>query len=548
MAIENSLINQIKNSYIKNRIQKIDSDFLEFEENMISVEDQNRILTLLKNKINNLSNNNNSIILYICGITDEFDFEKARSNTIGGSPPDIDIDHDALEREKAIQWVVDYWGRENVANIITHGTFKPKSLTRSWYRVTEGDPKDLDAVLKQIPKPKYGKEATLEEILEINPSIKEEEKYSDFYKFANQLEDMVANFGIHAAGLVISDNPIMDVVPTWKNSKADAITQFDMKEVEDLGLIKFDFLSIDTLSIIKQAVKLIEATTGKKIDPYSIEDGDSKAYTMMEEGMLTGVFQMETSGMAKKLISKIQPRSIEELSDISALNRPGPLQARLDKQYIDNKNNGYPQTGIPKPMEELLKNTNWTLIYQEQVMAICSDIAGFTAKESDDIRRAMGKKNVDVLNEYKEQFIKGCTQKGGLTQSYSEDLWEDMVGFADYCLAGSTKIRTSKGLKTIDELFFGDDYKFLHEETVKSLNDFGNIIYQEVNQLHCKGIKNTYVYQLHNGKEIICTPDHKFLLQNNEMAEIENIFNEKLELKILEEEIENTDKNKKSNS
>ena len=199
-------------------------------------------------------------------------------------------------------------------------------------------------------------------------------------------------------------------------------------------------------------------------------------------------------------------------------------------------------------MEELLKNTNWTLIYQEQVMAICSDIAGFTAKESDDIRRAMGKKNVDVLNEYKEQFIKGCTQKGGLTQSYSEDLWEDMVGFADYCLAGSTKIRTSKGLKTIDELFFGDDYKFLHEETVKSLNDFGNIIYQEVNQLHCKGIKNTYVYQLHNGKEIICTPDHKFLLQNNEMAEIENIFNEKLELKILEEEIENTDKNKKSNS
>ena len=518
----------IKTNYIKKRLNQVDSEFLSFEESMISSKDLDTILALIDSpKKVSLPNPHNSIILYICGLTNEFDFEKARADTVGGSPPDIDIDHDALDRDKAIQWVVDHWGRDQVANIITHGTFKPKSLVRSFYRVTEGDQEDMSEVLKQIPKPKYGKEASLEEIIEVNSSIVEEARYEEFHEFASKLEDMVANFGIHAAGIVISDFPIRDVVPTWKNSKADAITQFDKNETEELGLIKFDFLSIDTLSIVKEAVKMIKQTTGNEIEPYLIPDGDKKAYTLLHHGLLTGIFQMETSGMAKKLILQIKPTSIEELSGISALNRPGPLQAGLDTQYIENKANGYAPSELPPQVAEILKTSYWTLIYQEQVMAICSDLAGFSQKEADDIRRAMGKKDVKVLNNYKKHFLAGCTTTGGLAIDYAEELWEDLLGFADYCLHGDTLIKTTEGnveLKTIINSL--DDF------VVFSINERNQVLKQKVAQRWTRGIKPIYNYHLEDGSTITATEDHKLMTKTGDMLPIEDIYIQKLDLQL----------------
>ena len=528
------MINQIKKNYISERVSEVDNDFLSFEEDMLSSADKESILSLLFLLQNNqkikLPNPHNSIILYICGLTDEFDFYKARSNTVGGSPPDIDIDHDALDRDAAIQWVVEKWGRDQVANIITHGTFKPKSLARSFYRVTEGNTQDLNEILKKIPLPKYGKEASYAEILEKNPAITSEDRYKDFHNFATVLEDMVANFGIHAAGLVISDHPVRDVVPTWKNSKADLITQFDMKEVENLGLIKFDFLSIDTLSIIKECVRLIEQEKQQKINPYGIPDGDNRAYTMLHEGLLTGVFQMETSGMAKKLITRIKPTSIDELSDINAINRPGPLQANLDDEYIRNKKNGYAPDHLPAQVAELLKTSHWTLIYQEQVMAICSELAGFSSKESDDIRRAMGKKDVDVLNEYKKTFIFGCVETGGLAQSYAEELWEDLIGFADYCLVGETKL-----LKNIDTNNSDIGVKLIDlmenpKSTVFSLSEDGSILEQKISQRWNKGLRQVYTYNIGESMSVTCTPDHKFMLKDGSFKAIQEIYEEGLEL------------------
>lgn len=435
-------MNEIKTFYISERHNTVDKDFLEFEEDMISDKDQETILSLLKNtssKLAKLDNPHNSIILYITGITDIFDFAKGRSDTIGGSPPDIDIDFDALDREKAIQWVVDNWGRDKVANIITHGTFKPKSIIRKFYRVTEGSSKDQSDLLKMIPPPKYGRESSIKEIVEKEPKFK---TYEPFYTSSTKLENMVSNFGIHAAGIVISDFPIHDVVPVWKNGKADMITQFDKKEVEDLGLIKFDFLSIDTLSIIKECVKLIKVNQEIEIDPWSLPDGDSKAYTAMHAGFLTGMFQVETSGKAKDLIQRIKPEMIPHISDISALNRPGPAQAGLDEQYITNKNNGYPPEDLPDIIADILKDTYWTLVYQEQVMEIVSKVAGFSMRESDDIRRAMGKKDIDFLSAYQKRFIDGAL-KSGLTESYADGLWEDLLGFADYCFNKSHSVAYS---------------------------------------------------------------------------------------------------------
>lgn len=434
------MICEIKSFYLQDRLSSVDEDFLSFEEQMISDRDAETILNILNSGVNTkLPNPHNSIILFLTNLSDEFDFFKARSDTIGGSPPDIDIDFDAVDRQKAIDWVVEYWGRENVANIITHGTFKPKSLARAYYRVTEGNTQELNTILKKIPPPKYGKEATLNEIVDLHPDVKD---YDDFYSAATKLENMISNFGIHAAGVVISDFPISDVVPVWKNSKADLITQFDKDEVESLGLIKFDFLGIDTLSIMKETVRLIKQERGIELDLDAIEDGDEKTYKMMHSGLLTGCFQMETSGSAKQLIADIEPYNIEETSDISALNRPGPLQAKFHIDYIENKRNGYPPDDMPEPVANILKDTYWTLVYQEQVMRLCSELAGFTLQEADDVRRAMGKKKASVLAKWYQRFVDGCIEHAGLTKDYAQNLWiilagdpndETNNGFADYC-------------------------------------------------------------------------------------------------------------------
>lgn len=514
---------KLKNFYISDRLCKVDEDFLSYEEDFIPQKDLDLILSLLQadSKIK-LNNPHNSIILYITCLTDEFDFNKARCDTIDGSPPDIDIDFDAIDRDKAIDWVVEKWGRDNVANIITHGTFKPKSLARGFYRVTEGNNDHLNELLKKIPQPKFGKEATLQEILDLNKEIQTEEKYKDFLQFASKTENMVSTFGIHAAGLVISDFPIHDTIPMWKNSKAERITQFDKDEVEELGLIKFDFLSIDTLSIIKECVKLIKDSTGNDIDIFSIEDHDEKAYSLMSSGILTGIFQMETSGNAKKLISEIEPDSIEALSDISALNRPGPMQAGIDTQYITNKKLGYSEKEIPEILSEILQSTNYTLVYQEQVMEICCKIAGFTLKEADDIRRAMGKKKKKVLDEYEPIFIKGAESKG-IDSFTAKELWDDLIGFADYCLHGSTTVYT------IEEGFIPIS-RIVEESlpyTVLSVAPNGTdhiLEFQEIQQFWTKGDKICYKYILEDNQEIISTDDHKFLTSNLEMKPIDEIY------------------------
>ena len=512
---------------IDERYDQVDPDYLAFEVKMISDEDLERIFWLLTEKIKFESNPYNSILLYITGITDDFDFNKARSEMVGGAPPDIDIDHDALDREEAIQWCVDYWGRENVANIITHGTFKPKSLARSFYRITEGNNEDLNELLKKIPMPVYGKEATLDEILEVAPEIKEEKRYANFLEFADRIEGMVSTFGIHAAGIIISDTEVNDTVPVWKNSKADRITQYDKDECEELGLIKFDFLGIDTLSIIKECRHLIKHHTLLDIEPYAIEDGDERTYQTLCNGLLTGVFQMETSGTAKKLILSIRPKSIEDLSAISALNRPGPLQAGLDKQYIENKYKGSPPKDLPDNVAEVLKASYWTLVYQEQVMDICSKIAGFTPKEADDIRRAMGKKKHEVLEKYKEQFIEGCQSIGGLAKDYSSNLWDDLVGFADYCLLGNTKVQTTNGTLTIKDIVDN----FISAEVFSYSFKDKNFIKQKVSQWYNRGVKPVYRYTLEDGTYVDCTEDHKFLTINDDMLEIDAIFNKNIKLK-----------------
>ena len=534
-----SCLRFIHQRLLQERLESVDNDYLEYEVTMISDQDLIRIHDLIiaieSNDIEKISNPHNSILLYVTGLTDNFDFEKSRSDMVGGAPPDIDIDHDALDREEAIQWCVDYWGRDKVANIITHGTFKPKSLARSFYRITEGNQDDLSDLLKMIPPPVYGKEATLEEILEENKDLSEEQRYSAFLDFADRIENMVANFGIHAAGIIISDKNISDTVPIWKNSKAERITQYDKDECEDLGLIKFDFLGIDTLSVIKECKHLISENHNVEIAPYAIPDGDQETYDVLASGKLTGVFQMETSGIAKRLITDIKPRSIEDLSAISAINRPGPLQAGLDKQYIVNKLNNSPPEDLPDAVAEILKASYWTLIYQEQILALFTELAGFDPKTADDIRRAMGKKKLSVLEVYEPKFIKGCQSVGGLTADYAESLWKDILGFADYCLVSTTRVALPEqdSFSTIQHLV---DTQYSGNILSYDYNtDSTSAIIQKVSQWHSKGSKQSYRYTMDDGSYVDCTPNHNFLTQDDDMVEIDFAYMQSIELKNIYE-------------
>lgn len=244
------LLSTIQSHYISDRLLEVDEDFLSFEEDMATESDLEMIIQCGRAQ-KQLPNPHNSCLLYCSGLTDEFDFKKERCDTKGGSPPDVDSDFPALKRDKVVELLVEQWGRANVANIITHGTLKPKSLTRRFFKLsTPADPTKEAAhtslmyeILDMIPKPLFGKEATLKDIVEgkekngwkPNPKLATEPKYREWYNFASKLEDMISNFGIHAAGIVISDRPICEQVPCWSNSKAELITQYDMHDVEELG-------------------------------------------------------------------------------------------------------------------------------------------------------------------------------------------------------------------------------------------------------------------------------------------------------------------------
>lgn len=454
--LREDIIEQIQATYLTDRTSLVDEDYLVFEEETATLEDLQLILSAYERKIS-LPNPHNSCLLYVTGLSLAFDFAKERCNTIGGSPPDIDIDFEAEGRETAIELVVKEWGRDNVANIVTHGTLRAKSLTNRFAKLsTPEDPFQqakhsaiMGEISSKIPKALFGKEATLKEIVEgdekkgysAHPELATETKYKEWYKFANQLEEMVCNFGIHASGIVISEFPIYQQIPTWANGKADHITQYDMKEVESLGLIKFDFLGINNLDVIKECIVLIEKRTGKKYDMYKIPDGDTKAYELLQAGLVQGIFQMETSKTAKELILEIKPKSIEELSDISALNRPGPLEHA--HEYIGQKNAGKPPEGLPPLIADIIKDTYWILLYQEQVMRICTDVAGYTLREADDIRRAMGKKKLEILIPYKESFVKGCT-RSNISESYATEYWDKtLLPFADYSFNKSHSVAYS---------------------------------------------------------------------------------------------------------
>ncbi len=343
--------------------------------------------------------------------------------------PDIDCDFCMLRRDEVIRYVEEKYGKENVAQIITFGTMKARAAVRDVGRVLDMPYTKVDKMAKLIP---VGMD--LERAVEGEPRLREllrdDEEAGRVLKFSRAIEGTSRHASTHAAGVVISNGPITDHVPLSRNSNGDITTQFPMKDIERIGLIKFDFLGLRTLTIIHYTIDLIRQTHGSEIQLEKIKLDDEKVYATYQEGDTEGIFQCESQGFTE-LIKKLHPSQLTDLIDAIALFRPGPLQSGMMDDYIDRRH-GRRKVDYPFPeLEPVLHNTYGVIVYQEQVMKIARVLAGYTLGEADSLRKAIGKKDHIKMAEHEIKFIDGCVIKG-IAKEKATSFWNTIKGFGEY--------------------------------------------------------------------------------------------------------------------
>jgi DNA polymerase-3 subunit alpha len=347
------------------------------------------------------------------------------------SPPDIDIDFCENRRGEVIEYVTRRYGRENVAQIITFGTMKAKAVVRDVARVLDMSYAEADKIAKMIP---FDLKMTLDKALEESPPLKEayqkDTKVKELIDISRRLEGTTRHASTHAAGVVIAPRPLTEFVPlaAFKGGAEGITTQYDMKGVERIGLLKMDFLGLRTLTLIDDCVKMIAAGTGQALDIDHIATDDPKTYEMFTAGRTSGLFQFESDGM-RDILKRFKPDRLDHLTALNALYRPGPM-AMID-DFIKRRH-GQTKVVYDHPLlEPILSTTYGVMVYQEQVMQIASALAGYTLGEADILRKAMGKKKADVMATQKDKFLKGC-QERGVPEKKAGKIWDHMEQFAGY--------------------------------------------------------------------------------------------------------------------
>ncbi len=353
------------------------------------------------------------------------------------SMPDIDIDFDDDGREKILKWVVEKYGKERVANIITYGTMASKSSIRDVARVLEFPLYDADRLAKLVPDKVKNLEQAYAEVEELKTACEGSGKEAEVLRYAKLLEGSVRQTGVHACGIIISRDDLVEHIPVSTSKDADLlVTQFEGKHVEDVGLLKMDFLGLRTLSIMKDAVANIKKQHGIDVDLASIPLDDPEVFALFTRGETTALFQFESDNM-KKFLRMLKPTHFEDLVAMNALYRPGPMQ------YIDSfirRKHGKEKVTYDHPdMAEFLETTYGITVYQEQVMRLSRKMAGFTRGQADSLRKAMGKKIVAKMNELRPKFFEGC-QKNGYSKELITTVWESWAEFAKYAFNRSHSV------------------------------------------------------------------------------------------------------------
>jgi DNA polymerase-3 subunit alpha len=378
-----------------------------------------------------------SLVSYSLGITDldplqhELLFERFL-NPERISMPDIDMDFCMNRRGEVIDYVTRKYGRDNVAQIITFGTMAAKAAIKDVGRAMDIPYADVDRIAKMVPTTLNIK---LEQAIRDSPALQQayesEPQVRQLLDTARKLEGLVRNAGVHAAGVVISPRPLIELVPLHKTKNDEIVTAFDMVAIEKMGLLKMDFLGLTTLTILDDTVKLIAQTRGEHLVLENIPLDNQETYEkVFHKGLTTGVFQFESHGM-RDVLRRYQPSTIGDLTALNALYRPGPIQGGMIDYFIDRKH-GRKKIEYELPeLKEMLEDTWGVIVYQEQVMQIANRLAGYSLGEADVLRRAMGKKKPEEMAQQRERFVEGAVQRGYPAKKI-EKIFDLLAKFAEY--------------------------------------------------------------------------------------------------------------------
>lgn len=350
------------------------------------------------------------------------------------SMPDIDVDIQDTRRDEVIEYCAKKYGEDHVSNIATFGKMFGRMAVRDVARVLEVPYAESDRLAKLVPPPNQGRhiplsvsvkeDADLRKEYENNPTAKE------VLDYAIQLEGTIRSHGVHACGVVIAPDTLVNYIPLEMAQKGVVATQFPMGEVEELGLLKMDFLGLSNLTIINNAMRIIKKVYGEEIDLAHLPLDDKPTYKLFQRGDTTGVFQLESAGM-KRYLRALKPTHFEDIIAMVALYRPGPMQ--FIDSFIRRKHGEEPITYLHEGMRNSLENTYGILVYQEQFMQISKEWCGFTGGQADTLRKAVGKKKIDLMKKVKPEFVEGAVKVGGATREMAETFWAQLEEFANYC-------------------------------------------------------------------------------------------------------------------
>jgi len=449
------------------------------------------------------------------------------------SMPDIDTDFCIDRRDEVIQYVMEKYGSDRVAQIITYNRMTSKAVLKDVARVLDIPYGESDRMAKMIPVLR-GKPTKLKVMIsDETPAPEFKEKYDSDPKvrhwidMAIRIEGTNKSVGMHAAGIVISAQPLDEVVPLQANTKdgdGAVVTQYSMEDIESMGLLKMDFLGLKNLTMIQKTVELIEQTHHTQIDLDTLPLDDPETYRLLARGELEGIFQLESSGM-RQIVRDLKPSSLEDISSVLALYRPGPLDAGLIPKFINRKHGRERIDYAHDILKPILNETYGIMVYQEQIMKIAQDMAGYSLGQADLLRRAMGKKKKSEMEKHQELFVEGAL-KNGVKTKVAEELFNQMVLFAEYCLSYDTQILTIEyGPIAISEIV----EKQLNC-TVYSITPAGYLYTQPVIQWHDRGQQELFEYTLEDGSIIRATQDHKFMTTDGQMLPIDTIYAQGLEL------------------
>jgi DNA polymerase III subunit alpha len=348
------------------------------------------------------------------------------------SMPDIDIDIQDTRRDEVIQYCVEKYGHDRVANIVTFGRMAARNAVRDVSRVLQVPYSEADRLAKMIPPPVQGRHISLKKSLENDPDLKAEyatnETAKRVFDLAMQLEGTVRSHGVHAAGVVIAPEDIVYFTPLEMAQKGVVATQYPMGPIEELGLLKMDFLGLSNLTILNNTLRIIRRVFKKEVELSEIPNDDQKTFELLQRADTTGVFQVESAGM-KRYLKELKPTLFDDIIAMNALYRPGPISEI--PRFIEAKNHPASITYLHESLEPILQETYGVMVYQEQIIKLLQLVAGYTPGEADLVRKAIGKKKRDIMEAEEPKFIEGCV-KQGLTRGDAQKLWAQIQPFADY--------------------------------------------------------------------------------------------------------------------